>query len=430
VYLEPTVLLTDQAAGDEDAPEGVVGIITRVAPDLVAHLSVRARNLGLLFAACFDDGEFAKLQALEGKIIAAESTPAGAVAFAEAELSGGAGKSAATAAAKAAVKFKEPVVAQEWIVEAKNFTRKILGGKSNNLNLLRGKTPEWMHLPAAIALPFGVYEKVLADRLNENLRKELKLAIARMENEPAKNLAAARDIVQNLYPPAEFKDEFETRLAASGLPALHWDLAWKAIKKVWASKWNERAYLSRRQIGMPNAALQMAVLIQQVVNAAYAFVIHTANPVTGDRGEVFAEVVLGLGETLVGNFPGRAFGFLVNKKSGAISELSYPSKSVGLFSPSDHAVIFRSDSNGEDLAGFAGAGLYDSFIAEPAAEKTLDYADEKLLTDRGFRADLCRKIGEIAVAVEDICGGAQDIEGALASNGDYYIVQNRPQVGL
>ncbi|MBP5233022.1 MAG: hypothetical protein J6333_06400, partial [Planctomycetes bacterium] len=50
VYPEPTLLLTDSAAGDEDAPEGVVGIVTRVAPDLVAHLSVRARNLGLLFA--------------------------------------------------------------------------------------------------------------------------------------------------------------------------------------------------------------------------------------------------------------------------------------------------------------------------------------------------------------------------------------------
>lgn len=37
--------------------------------------------------------------------------------------------------------------------------------------------------------------------------------------------------------------------------------------------------------------------------------------------------------------------------------LGYPSKPIGLFiRPS---IIFRSDSNGEDLEGYAGAGLYD-----------------------------------------------------------------------
>jgi hypothetical protein len=34
----------------------------------------------------------------------------------------------------------------------------------------------------------------------------------------------------------------------------------------------------------------------------------------------------------------------------------------GLFLAED-SLIFRSDSNGEDLEGFAGAGLYDSVIA-------------------------------------------------------------------
>ncbi|GHV19845.1 hypothetical protein AGMMS49959_05900 [Planctomycetales bacterium] len=431
IYAEPTLLLTEAAAGDEDAPEGVVGIITRVAPDLVAHLSVRSRNLGLLFAACFEDEEWDKLQKMSGEIIAAKATPAGAVEFAASTLTAAdAEKTVAANAAKAALKFKAPTAAKKWVVGAAEFTREILGGKSNNLNLLRGKLPDWMHLPAAAALPFGVYEKVLGDRLNDNWRKEMKIALARVESEPAKELAALRALAQRLYPPPALKDELPAALAASGLPEIHWDLAWQAIKKVWASKWNERAYLSRRSVGMPHDALQMAVLIQQVVNAAYAFVIHTVNPITGNRDEIFAEVVLGLGETLVGNYPGHAFGFFVNKKDGRITEVSYPSKSAGLYSPSDKAVIFRSDSNGEDLAGFAGAGLYDSFLAEPPVEKNLDYTDEKLLTDAGFRAELCRRIAAIATAVEDLGGGAQDIEGAITADGRYFIVQNRPQVGV
>jgi len=37
--------------------------------------------------------------------------------------------------------------------------------------------------------------------------------------------------------------------------------------------------------------------------------------------------------------------------------VGFPSKEVGLFIR--QSIIFRSDSNGEDLEGYAGAGLYD-----------------------------------------------------------------------
>lgn len=40
--------------------------------------------------------------------------------------------------------------------------------------------------------------------------------------------------------------------------------------------------------------------------------------------------------------------------------IGYPSKLTGLYSK--QSVIFRSDSNGEDLEGYAGAGLYDRLV--------------------------------------------------------------------
>ena len=46
-----------------------------------------------------------------------------------------------------------------------------------------------------------------------------------------------------------------------------------------------------------------------MVSAEYAFVLHTANPITGAKGEVFGELVQGMGEALVGNHPGRALSF-------------------------------------------------------------------------------------------------------------------------
>ena len=85
-----------------------------------------------------------------------------------------------------------------------------------------------------------------------------------------------------------------------------WEMAWRALTSVWASKWNERAFVSLRNVGIEHADLRMSVLVQPVVDADYAFVIHTANPSTNDPTELYAEIVMGLGEVLVGNYPGRA----------------------------------------------------------------------------------------------------------------------------
>ena len=80
---------------------------------------------------------------------------------------------------------------------------------------------------------------------------------------------------------------------------------------MWASKWNDRAWLSRQAQAVPEADLYMAVLLQGIVPADYAFVLHTADPVTGAAGQLHGEVVAGMGEALVGNFPGRALAFSV-----------------------------------------------------------------------------------------------------------------------
>lgn len=60
-----------------------------------------------------------------------------------------------------------------------------------------------------------------------------------------------------------------------------WEGSWAAIKRVWASKWNERAVLSLRRARLSHSTLEMAVLCQAVVPAQYAFVAHTTNPMTG-----------------------------------------------------------------------------------------------------------------------------------------------------
>jgi alpha-glucan,water dikinase len=69
---------------------------------------------------------------------------------------------------------------------------------------------------------------------------------------------------------------------------------------------------------------------------------------------------------------------------------SYPNKPLGLISS---GFIFRSDSNSEDLPGFAGAGLFDSYTMNETKEFRITYHSEKLMNDVGFREKFMTKLG-------------------------------------
>merc|ERR1719399_956372 len=98
----------------------------------------------------------------------------------------------------------------------------------------------------------------------------------------------------------------------------------------------------------------LAVLVQPLAFAAYAFVIHTRSPLaTASPEDALVEVVVGLGESLVSNSPGRALSATVGPGQAPVEVHTYPSKPEGVFAPDAGTHIFRSDSNGEDLEGFA-----------------------------------------------------------------------------
>jgi len=424
-FPEATVLIADAVSGNEEIPEGVTAVLTSDTPDLVSHVAVRARNAHVLFATCYEPAEYERLKGLRDRNALVHVTPGGDVKFEEgsaAPFSRGSQNRAVPA------RFCEPRLnnTETWVIAQDQFAQGIVGGKSTNLNGLRGRLPDWIHLPASVALPFGAFEKALADDGNRELRREYEALVAAAGQNSTAALSRLRALLLKMAAPAGLKEVLPAACQNVGLAPVPWEQAWTAIRRVWASQWNDRAYLSRRARNVPHDSLKMAVLIQQVVPADYAFVIHTANPLTGNRAGIFAEVVLGMGETLVGNYPGRALGFVCHKADLKLQLISYPGKSEGLYGK---GVIFRSDSNGEDLEGFAGAGLYDSFLAEEPEHRLLDYRGEKLVWDQDFRDELLRSIARAGIAVEGILGSPQDIEGAVVG-GQLHIVQTRPQVGL
>jgi alpha-glucan, water dikinase len=439
-FEQPTVLLAGKVAGNEEIPLSVKAVLTQDTTDIVSHVAIRARNAGLLFATCFDPETFNRLKSLAGRVLKLSAGAAHDVVFEE--LVEGPASTVSTASIErggekvqiGALSTRKPMsspVFTAYAVSSGEFNEKNVGGKSNNLMRLRSKVPEWIRLLTSVALPFGVFERVLSQPNNrevaeryEGLTRQL---VSQKTEEMPSLLADLRKAILDLDAPDGLTSDLRSVMESSGLdwPA-KWGDTWISIKRVWASKWNERATLSRKAYGIAHEDLFMAVLIQQVVEAEYSYVIHTVNPFTKDRGELYAELTLGLGETLVGNYPGRAMSFTFAKDREETRVLAFPSKSVGLYGG---GLIFRSDSNGEDLAGYAGAGLYDSFMLAPARTVSLDYSKERLLWDEGFRQSILTTIGRIGVAVERTMGSPQDIEGAFDA-GHAYVVQTRPQVGI
>lgn len=139
---------------------------------------------------------------------------------------------------------------------------------------------------------------------------------------------------------------------------------------------------------------------------------------------------MGLGEALVGNFPGRAMSFYgTSNNLENVTIKTYPSKIERLINPSDEPnYIARSDSNGEDLEGFAGAGLYSSIPRHPYTSHAIEYVSEPLVWDSNYQKELLSQILSLGSSIEKACGGQpQDVEGVVTPDGTIYVVQTRPQ---
>lgn len=115
-------------------------------------------------------------------------------------------------------------------------------------------------------------------------------------------------------PDASFAGQQDTILDVTGNDDLL-----DAIRRCWASLWNERAVAYRHANDVDEVDLALAVVVQRMVDAAAAGVMFTADPVTGRRGRVVIEAAPGLGEAVVSGRvnPDR---YVIDPGSSAIAE--------------------------------------------------------------------------------------------------------------
>lgn len=222
----------------------------------------------------------------------------------------------------------------KWAVPMSEYKDGVVGAKSKNLAALRGELPEWIALPSSVTLPFGCFEKALDDRANADVKRRLLESAKLVPDNPAQHLydcrcgappvnlhnprsllgvtalwgrscwhdvspttawAVCREAVKGMVLPAVLQEELAEQMRQAGIPLPEgrerWAQAEAAIIGVWASKFNDRAYFSMRKVGLDFMDLRMAVLVQRVVPAEYAFVIHTVNPSTGLPPSPFSLVV-------------------------------------------------------------------------------------------------------------------------------------------
>ena len=189
-------------------------------------------------------------------------------------------------------------------------------------------------------------------------------------------------------PFASFAGQQETYLNVIGTQAVL-----DAVRLCFASLWTDRAVSYRASLGLDQRKVQLAVVVQRMVDAEVAGVLFTANPVTGKRHQAVIDANPGLGEAVVSGATNPDH-FVVQTATGEIVE-----RRLG-----DKRIVIRGNADGgttraESIDGSGTACLSDAQI---------------------------RELAQLGAQVETHYGTPQDIEWAIDATGKLWLTQSRP----
>ena len=176
----------------------------------------------------------------------------------------------------------------------------------------------------------------------------------------------------------------------------------RAVREVWASAASETVRAYRGSAKLPD----VAVLVQEVVDARVSGVMFTVNPGTGSWRELSVEAVWGLGEGLVSGriVPDRYVLRRPRRTPGPLQRMVARVR-VAL----EEETIASQD---EEI----GLGRDGRAVRRPTEAPHA----RKLLAE-----DL-RRLGRLGLRVESALGGPQDIEFAVDRAGEFVLLQSRP----
>jgi pyruvate,water dikinase len=234
----------------------------------------------------------------------------------------------------------------------------------------------------------AIREAVCGTDVPDAVRAEIAAAYAELgdDDEP---VAVRSSAVGEDSGEATFAGQQETYLWVRGA-----DAVCDAVRDCWASTFSAPAMSYRAKMAADRPP-EMGVTVQRMVDAAVSGVMFTCNPVSGDPSVVAIDASWGLGLGVVGGevTPDQ---YLVSKVTGEVVRRNISAKHIE----------YRADASGR--------GTVCVPVDEARqSEACLDEPELAALVD-------------VARRVQKYFGSHQDVEWALAQDGDLLVVQSRP----
>ncbi|MFD1563819.1 phosphoenolpyruvate synthase [Haloarchaeobius amylolyticus] len=228
-------------------------------------------------------------------------------------------------------------------------------------------------------------ELILETPFPDELREEILESYREVGNGEAfvavRSSATAEDL-----PDASFAGQQETFLNVTE------DELLKRVRECWASLFTQRAIYYRQEQGFDHSVVNIAVVVQQMVDAEKSGVMFTSHPSTGDPTMII-EAAWGLGEAVV---------------SGAVSP--------------DNYIIDRSDRS-MDVTVAEKKVMHEK--DEETGQTVEREVPEDKRTARVLDDDEIDELMDLGERVEDHYGEPQDVEWAIVG-GEVYMLQSRP----
>ncbi|SEH38829.1 phosphoenolpyruvate synthase [Halopenitus malekzadehii] len=165
------------------------------------------------------------------------------------------------------------------------------------------------------------------------------------------------------------------------------------VKECWASLFTQRAIYYRQQQGFPHEDVDIAVVVQRMVDAEKSGVMFTSHPSTGDP-QIIIEAAWGLGEAVVSGSVSPD-NYVYDRAQGAVADVTVADKKT---------LMEKDPETGETV---------EREVAE-------DRRNERVLSDAEIES-----LVELGERVEDHYGEPQDVEWAIVG-GEVFMLQSRP----
>jgi pyruvate,water dikinase len=229
-------------------------------------------------------------------------------------------------------------------------------------------------------------ELILETEMPDELHEEILDSYAGLDDGEAfvavRSSATAEDL-----PDASFAGQQDTYLNVTGEDLVD------RVKRCWASLFTQRAIYYRQEQGFAHDLVDIAVVVQTMVDAEKSGVMFTSHPSTGEP-KIIIEAAWGLGEAVVSGSVSPD-NYVVDREAGTVIEETVADKKV---------MHVKDEETGETVE----------------REVPDDRREARVLTDEEIG-----RLVELGRRAEDHYEAPQDVEWAIV-DGEVYMLQSRP----